>query len=223
MFECSQHTLFSDTWVHWFLILFGSRTILIISGKWWTDSPRKTHMQNDIEVLHKFQKLRYLPPSENPCCIDSHLIDTGRMEASARLNTVLMTANGPSRWEGWAWMWRWVSGHCRASFITSGLPLSGFITSGLPLSCISTPHLYSHSPLAVCKPFSLLNRSKAQHARVKKETFCFPSEAHWFLNLGKRVMLPHGQAEFPMATESRIAGNQFNSWHQNAFPYVKLS
>lgn len=38
-----------------------------------------------------------------------------------------------------------------------------------------------------------------------------PVEGHWFLNLGKWAMLPHSQAEFPMATESRKAGDQFNS------------
>lgn len=69
--------------------------------------------------------------------------------------------------------------------------------------------------LAVCKPFSLGIWGKAHHVLVKKKMLCLSSGvgggALWFLDLGKWVMLPHSQAEFPMATESRIAGNQFNS------------
>lgn len=132
----------------------------------------------------------------------------------APLYTVVMTANGHSRLEGLAGRWRWVSGHCSTS---------GYILAGLSLLHISMSQFYSHNPSAVCKPFSLTNRGKAQHVLEKKETPCFPVEGRWCLNLGKRAMLPHSQAEFPMATDSRKAGNQFNSWHQNAFPYVKLS
>lgn len=179
-------------------------------------------MQNDIEVLHKFQKLRYLPASENPCCIDSHLIDTGRMEASARLNTVLMTANGPSRWEGWAWMWRWDLCSLQSLFHYIRLTFIRFHYIRLTfILYFNTSSLFSQS--FSCLQALLTLKQEQSTTRTCKETFCFPSEAHWFLNLGKWVMLPHGQAEFPMATESRIAGNQFNSWHQNAFPYVKLS
>lgn len=53
------------------------------------------------------------------------------------------------------------------------------------------PQLYSHSPLAVCKSFSLRNRGKAQHVLVKKEKLRFPVEGHWFLNLGKWVRCYH--------------------------------
>lgn len=165
------------------------------------------------KLLHKFQWLRILLPFCKSL-LHRHFIYMEGWKPLAPLYTVLMTANGPSRMDRLAWMWRWVSDNCEASC---------FIILGLSLSCISIPHLYFHSPLAVCKPFLLRIRGKVQHEHVKKEMFCFPLEEHRFLNLGKWVILPHSQAEFPMATERRIAGNQFNSWHQNAFPYVKLS
>lgn len=79
------------------------------------------------------------------------------------LYTGVMTANGQSRLEERAGMWRCISGHFRTSLLHS----IRFI-----LSSISIPQVYFHSPLAVCKPFSLRNRGKAQHVLVKKETLC---------------------------------------------------
>lgn len=60
---------------------------------------------------------------------------------------------------------------------------------------------------------ALLTKKQGQSPNVlaKKERLGLLLERRWFLNLGKWVMLPHSQAEFPMATVSRLAGNQFNS------------
>ena len=124
---------------------------------------------------------------------------------------VVMTANGQSRLQGLAGRWKCVSGHCRTSC---------YFLSGLSFSYFNTTALFSQSFSCLQ---ALLSRKQGQSTTCtcKERNTLLPRRGALVSEPWEMVMLPHSQAEFPMATDSRRAGNQLNSWHQNAFSICK--